>query len=555
MKVAKYIAEFLFQQGVRTVFMLSGTGSIHLDDAFAYNKGLKYICARHEAAAVMMAEANAKMNENLGVVISTTGPGGTNAIGGLVEAWVDSVPILVISGQVATNLIDNTTRSFGVQGFNIIDNVKSMTKYAKLVKDPSKIRFYLEKAMHLAKSGRPGPVWLDIPLDIQVADINLEEAIGYEPEVVDDIDENISEDVKNVLIELRKSKKPLIIVGQGVRNAGASSELIDLIDSLGVPAIASRMGQDILPYSMKNFLGLGGIKGRRYSSIIMKEADLVVSLGSSLAHPFAGDKCRAFSDSAKIMMVNIDEIELKKNTIRVDYPIHCDVKEFLTQINKSISNNDINLSSHKEWLDKCIDLKEKHPTIIPEFLQNPINSYYLMDRLEYYSEKHHVFVNDAGSANYISGQTLKFDKGQREITSGAFYSMGLAIPLAIGCSVDDDKRQVIVVTGDGSIELNIQELRTISQNNMNIKVFIINNGGYASIRNAQDDMVGGRYTDDIEILDFSKVAEAFQLPFILIEDFKTLDTVLPQVLTDEGPALIEVVCDRNQKIFSPFRKL
>ena len=552
MKVAKYIAEFLFQKGVRTVFMLSGTGSIHLDDAFAYHKGLKYICARHEAAAVMMASANAKLRQDLGVVIATTGPGGTNAIGGLVEAWVDSAPVLVLSGQVSTNLIVENVRSFGVQGFNIIESVRPMTKYAKTLKDPGKIRYYLEKATYLAKSGRPGPVWLDIPLDIQAADIDIEKLDSYVPELIPDSKQEMDKHIDVIIGLLKKSTKPLFVVGQGVRNAGAIPEFKTSIELVNAPFIASRLGQDILSYSHRNYFGLGGMRGRRYSKMIMKQADLVISLGSSLSYPFAGEKCDAFSRDAKIVMVNIDEAELNKPTLRIDFPIKNDVKKMLIQLIMRV--RDESLPDYGLWLRTCQGYKTKYPTVIPEYKRNPINSYYFLERLENYSNGKHIFVNDAGSAYYIGGQTLQFNKGQREVTSGAFASMGLAIPLAIGCATVDNDLQVLAVTGDGSMEVNIQELRTISHNNLNIKVFIINNGGYASIRHAQDNIVGGRYTDDSAILNFAKVADAFELPFHLIEKYEELDKQIPQILQEKGPTLIEVVCDREQEILSPLEE-
>lgn len=547
---AKYIAEFVYQQGVRTVYMLSGTGSIYLDDAFAFHDGLKYICARHEAAAVMMAEANAKITQNLGIVIATTGPGGTNAIGGLVEAWVDSVPVLVISGQVANEHIVEDVRSYGVQGFNIIKNVKNMTKYAEMVKDPTSIRYHMEKAIYLAKSGRPGPVWLDIPLDVQKAEIDIEELQGYEPETLQDVNQGIEGDVENIVNSLMLAKRPLIVIGQGIRNAMVIPEFKEFVKSVNAPVIASRLGLDILPYSYKNYFGLGGMRGRKHTALIMKQCDLILSLGSSLAFPFIGERSKTLSKDVKIIMVNTDKAELNKPGLKVEFPILKDVREVIVQLIKKI--RDVKMPDYSAWMETCSGYKEKYSTVVSEYKKNPINSYYFLERLEEHSKEKTIFVSDAGSSYYITGQTLKFNKGQRDITSGAFASMGLAIPLSIGCGSVNSNVDVLVVTGDGSIELNIQELRTISQNNLNIKVFVINNGGYASIRNSQDNICGGRYTDDAEILDFSKVAEAFELPFCLIENYEEIDEKIRRVLSKKGPALVEVVCDRDQKILKNF---
>ena len=548
-RLADYFANYLHDIGVKNVFMLSGTGSIHLDDAFAHQGSINYICARHEAAAAIMAEASAKLTGDIGVVIATTGPGGTNAIGGVVEAWVDSVPILVISGQVFVKQISKGVRSFGVQGFNIIENVQNITKYAVQVREPREIRFHLEKAIHEATTGRPGPVWLDIPFDVQSAMISPAELDGYTPElpVI-----NLKKDKVNGVIDiLLNSKKPLIAFGQGIRNAGVIPEFKHMLEQLRIPAITARMGLDILPFSNPYYFGLGGIRGQKAPVKIMKECDLIIALGTSLTHAFAGKHYDQFNSRAKLIMVNIDSLELTKPGLNIDLAIDMDLKEFI-----SILINDSKVykieNKYSEWLKRCRALKKGLPTLLPSYSGNPINSYYFVECLNKHSKKNHIFVDDAGSANYICSQGLKLRNGQRELTSGAFYSMGVALPLAIGAAVAEPSAQVIAVTGDGSIELNIQELRTMSHNNLNIKLFVINNGGYASIRKSQDDMTGGRYTDDEEVLNFSKVADAFELPFFILDDYVKLDEIISVILSENEPALIEVVCDPNQEIVEVF---
>ena len=547
-RLADYLTNYLCDLGVKNVFMLSGTGSIHLDDAFAHQKGMNYICARHEAAAALMATASAKLTGKIGVMIATTGPGGTNAIGGVVEAWVDSAPILVISGQVYNKQISKGVRSFGVQGFNIIENVKNITKYAVQITNPKKIRYHLEKSIDLATSNRPGPVWIDIPFDIQCKKIVPHELEPY-------INKNCNEreyDVKlinDAINALKESKKPIVVFGQGVRNSEAIAELNKLLNLLKVPSICARMGLDILDYSNPYYFGLGGMRGQEVPTKIMNECDLIIALGTSFTHAFAGQNYDQYNSEAKLIMVNLDSNEMYKKNLNVDIPVEIDVKAFMIELINHFSNTEISEQYHG-WLNRCNKLKNNIETNL--FEGNPINSYYFIEKLNKYSNKNDIFVNDAGSANYICSQGLKFKKGQRELTSGAFYSMGVAVPLAIGASVTRPEAQVIVITGDGSIELNIQELRTISINKLNIKIFVINNGGYASIRKSQDDMVGGRYTDDKEILDFSKVAEAFELPFYIIDDYKDFDFILEKVLSRNGPGLIEVVCDPRQKLLEVF---
>jgi len=547
MKVAEYIANFLAQQGVREIFMLSGTGSIYLDDAFAHQREMKYVCARHEAAAVIMAEAVAKLTGRLGVAVSTTGPGATNAAAGVVEAWVDSTPVMVISGQVSSSEISTHDRTFGIQGFDIVSHVESITKYSATVLDPSSIRYHLERAVHSAMTGRRGPVWLDIPIDIQSSQISPDNLVGFTPDINDDIAfDNLDSKLDSFIKLLSSSERPSVIFGQGIRASNTISEFKNLIELLDIPVVSARMAKDILSHSYRNYIGMGGYKGQVPPAKILKESDLILSLGTSHSVSFPVD------DNSKLICVNIDENILKKDDLKIDLSIHADLKDFIPLAVSRVENSNLNYS---QWMRSCIKVKEENPAITGDHLYNPINSYYLLSRLDENSSERHIFVNDAGSANYVSSQTLKLNHGQREITSGAFYSMGLAIPLAIGAASCMPESQIIAVTGDGSIELNLQELQTINLNNLNIKVFVINNGGYASIRDSQDSMCGGRYTDDEEILNFSKVANTFNMPFYFIDDYKDLDSKINQILAEDGPAMIEVLCDPSQHILSPYEEI
>ena len=545
MNLSKYVAEFLYQNGVRTVFMLSGTGSIHLDDAFAYHKGLKYICARHEAAAVMMATGYAKLNGGLGVVIATTGPGGTNAVGGLVEAWVDSVPVVVISGQVPNAQMQENSRYFGVQGFNIVPVVQSMTKFSKVIRNPQNIRKNLEHACFLAQNGRPGPVWLDIPWDVQSADIDLEGLPGYEPP--SQISERISNtDIEQLLAMLRTAKRPVVLAGQGIRSSHSYNEFIEFIERLEIPVMFSRIGLDLLSYSHHLNFGLAGMRGRRYCADILRDADMILGLATSLSFPTIGDAYIELNKNVRLVSVNIEEESLQGCSRKLDLSVKANIKDFLVELNLKL--RDFPFRVPPVWLQTCSLVKYDNPTVLSEYAQTPINSYFFIKKLEEKSSSDAVFVSDAGSAYYITGQGLDFEEERRQICSGAFASMGVAVPQSIGCSCAAPERQILVVTGDGSIELNIQELKTISQNKLNIKVFVLNNGGYASIRESQDVIMGGRYTDDENILNFSNVAKAFELPFHLLENHKTLDDDLEDILSIEGPVLTEVVCDRKQEI-------
>ena len=547
MLLAEYIVDFLYDLGVRKIFMLSGTGSVKLDDAFARKQGMEYICARHEATAVVMAEAVAKLQNTIGVSVVTTGPGGTNAIPGVIEAWVDSVPVLIISGQVKTKqYIDD--RAFGIQGFNIVDNLKKFTKYSAFIDDPKTIKYHLEKAVHEAYSGRPGPVWLDIPMDLQSAEIDLENMIGFTPE--DPVHQNtVANGKTNDLIELiLKSNKPVVAFGRGVKISDCKQELIEFLRKTNIPSISARMANDVLDYSDQSYFGMGGIRGRRSAVNIMKEADLLITLGTSNCYTFFGDDEILQSD-CKIAVVNIDDKIFKRNDISIDLGIRSDLKQFLIDINSKIKDID-----YQPWLDECHKIKNDNPMVTEDLARNPINSYYLARTLSEITDSRHIFTNDAGSSNYISSQSLNFNKGQRELTSGAFYTMGLTLPLAIGAAVVEPESQIIAITGDGSIELNIQELQTININNLNIKIVVINNGGYASIRDSQDAMCGGRYTDDEQILNFMKIADAFGLDFEIIQDFNDIKPIMKKVMSNNRPTIIEVVCDDSQYMIQPTKE-
>lgn len=545
MLLADYIVDFLFDAGVRKIFMLSGTGSVQLDDAFARKRGMEYVCARHEATAIVMAEAVAKLTNTIGVSVVTTGPGGTNAIAGVIEAWTDSVPVLVISGQVSSDqYIDD--RAFGIQGFNIIDNVKKFTKYSAFIDDPSTIKFHLEKALHEAFSDRPGPVWIDIPMDLQSAKIDLDKMPGFTPEKNDS--QNINNQVDDFLELVKQAKRPVVAFGRGVKLSNCKNELLEFLRKTNIPSVSARMANDILPHSDKNYFGMGGIRGRRSAFGVMKDADLLITLGTSNCYTFFGDD-EILNKDCKLVVVNIDDKIFERKDIQIDFPIKCDLKKFLLQVNKKVKN--INFET---WLSNCQKVKNDNPMVTKDLERNPINSYYLAKTLSEITDSRHIFTNDAGSSNYISSQSLNFDKGQRELTSGAFYTMGLTLPLAIGAAVSEPESQIIAITGDGSIELNIQELQTINVNNLNIKIVVINNGGYASIRDSQDAMCGGRYTDDEQILNFKKIADAFELDFEIIQDYKLIKPTMEKVLSNDRPTIIEVVCDDSQYMIVPTKE-
>ena len=559
-RVADYIASFLVEKGVKDLFVLTGYGAMYLNDAIAAHPTLKYYCVRNEATSPMMAEAYARIKQVPAAVCLTAGPGSTNAVPGLAEAWVDSAPIIVISGQVHR---DHTTykanisglRTFGTAEINIIPIVKPLTKYAQEVSNPNLIRYYLEKAFYLATAGRPGPVWLDVPLDIQYAHVDPKSLKGFVPPKLHK-NMRLEGQIERLIKFLNRSKRPLIVAGQGIKQAGASRQFKNLARLINAPVILTRLGLDLLPYSHPNNMGLGGIKGSRYCVSVMKKADLVICLGARLAIPFVGSKLDMFDTRAKIVAVDIEKAELEKPGVKIDLPIHDNVLDFLNKLSDRLSQEKIKKS--RQWLQHCQKLKRDNPMVIPQMRRNPIDLYYFMSRLDEISSKNNILVTDAGSNYYVGGQVFRFEKGQKEVTSATFAAMGLSIPLAIGAAVAKPRTKVLAVTGDGSLELNMQELKTMSYYNLNIKLFVINNGGYVSIRNWQDTFFGGRHigSDDktgAETLNLKKVAEAFDLNYECINQWEEIDTKLKQITSVDGPVFVEVVCDNRQRIIEPIK--
>lgn len=562
-RVADYIAQFLVDKGVEDIFVLTGNGSMYLNDGIASQPRLNYIAARHETAATLMAESYARLKQSLGAVCVTSGPGAANAVSGLVEAWVDSAPIMVISGQVQkthTTRLANTPnlRTFGNAEIDIISIVKPITKYAEMITEPGTIRYHLEKAFHLATTERPGPVWIDVPMDIQSALVDPALLLEFSPSHEVTPLESIQPKLKELISLLKKAKKPLFVAGHGVRQSKSIKEFKKLIKSLDIPVMFSRLGLDILPFSDPRNVGLGGIKGQRYCKNITSQTDLVVSFGNRLSIPFVGYKSGEFAPNAKKVMIDIEESELLKPGINIDLPIRADLKIVISELTRLLKKE--KLPNTKSWLKYCQKLKIDYPMITPEMKENPINLYHFMSRLDTLSKKNNIFITDAGSNYYVGGQVYKYQKGQRELTSGAFAAMGLTVPLAIGASIGDKKAQILAVTGDGSIELNIQELKTTSYYNLNIKLFVINNGGYVSMRNWQDNFFEGRRigSDDdtgAETLNFKDIAQAFSLSYESIKDVGEIDAKIRKVIKDDKPMLIEVFCDDKQKIIEPIEDL
>ncbi len=556
MRVTDYIAEVIYKQGVDTVFMVAGGGMMFLSDGIAMHPHLEAVCTHHEQAAAMAAVSYAKYRSDLGVCYVTTGCGGTNAVTGLLNAWQDSTPCLFVSGQSKRKeTIRNSglrLRQFGVQEADIIEIVQTLTKYAVMVNKPELIAYHLDKAIFLAKHGRPGPVWLDIPLDVQGASVDPRKMqrfsgadfMGSNPAVPTD------SEIQECLEAIKKADRPIVIAGQGIRLGKAINEFKAFVEKLQVPFVVSKLGIDLLPATHQLYIGRIGNKGDRPGNLAVQNADLIISVGCRLSVSSTGHEYANFGRAARIIVVDIDPVEHQKNTVRIDSFIHSDARVFLDKI-----LNQGSLPPRSSWLTKCQHWKTKYPVFRPEYADDSqgINLYYFIDCISEVVPDNGAVVWDAGATSTAVGQALRLMAGQRSITSGGQGEMGYALPASIGVCYARGKKQVIGITGDGSLQMNIQELQTIVHNNLPIKIFVTNNDGYLSIRATQSRFFDGRFigTDSRSGVSFpslKKIAAAYGITYSRLSSCKNLKTKLKDVVKLPRAVLCEVMCIRDQEI-------
>jgi acetolactate synthase I/II/III large subunit len=558
MKLSDYIVKFFEDNNIDTVFMVSGGGCMHLVDSFGNSKLIQYWCTEHEQAAAMAAEAYSKKTNIPCIVLVTSGPGATNTITGLLGAYQDSIPCIFISGQAKRkqtvyNSEITGLRQMGVQEVNIIPIVESITKYAIMVNEPEKIKFYLQKALYMAKEGRPGPVWIDIPLDVQSALIDEDILSGFNPENVQTAyKETKQSDFEYFVQALKKSKRPVIIGGHGIRLANFCEGFDKFVLEHKIPVVTPIMGIDILYGNHICNIGRIGTKGTRAGNFSMQNADLIISMGSRLSVSVTGHEYELFAREAKKIIIDIDPIEHKKNTISYDKLIIADIKDFL---NKIINTYDNDIPVFTDWNNKCNQWKTEYPVILPEYNNddNGINYYKFIDLINKYSSPEMSIVSDAGSAFYIVSQAINLKKDQRYITSGAIATMGFSVPAAIGVSVAENKGKVISITGDGSVQQNIQELQVIKFHSLPIKLFIMNNNMYFSIHQTQkkffnSNFVGESKDSGISAPDFQKIAYAYDISYHKINKIKDAEEKIPEILASNEPEIIEIMVDKKQEI-------
>ena len=548
MKLSDFVLDFIKQIGVKSVFTVSGGGCIHLIDSLG-KSGLEYVCVHHEQSATMAAEGYTRTKDQIGVSIVTTGPGGTNAITGVLGCWLDSIPSIIISGQVSLSQISEGTncRQIGDQEFDIISTIKSMTKYSVMIKDKNEILYHLQKAYHLATTGRPGPVWIDIPLDIQASQIDIESLPQFEIPVNDiRLSKN---DLSECISLLENSKKPLIVTGNGIRLSNSVDLLDSFLNKTKIPIITSiHSGIDCIDNSYEYYAGRIGILGQITANQLVQESDLLICLGTRLPVKMTGYDTANFSPLSKKIIVDIDENEINKHKFHFDLKIVDDLKNFLSKIN----NEDINLNI-SEWQRQVKDIRSKQVYFQDKHLncKDYLSYYYFISKASGYFKQIPI-VTSNGSAHVITLQNYNINKNQRVFTNVGCASMGYGLPAAIGACFAVDKSEVICIEGDGSIMMNLQELQTVKTHNLPIKIFIINNDGYISIKITQESFFNGNEyasgkESGVEIPNFQKISDAFGIRYFSIKNNNEIDVQLQEIMNYNGPCIVELFTHPREK--------
>jgi acetolactate synthase-1/2/3 large subunit len=568
MNVADYIIKFLEKKGVDTVFMVTGGQAMFLNDAVFRSSKIKPVFNHHEQASAMSAEAFGRVRGNVGVAMVTAGPGSVNALNGVLGAWADSSPMIVISGQ--SNLsnvsyMQNTKiRQIGLQGIYTQPLIVPITKYFVTIDDPAKVFQYLQQAFLSATSGRKGPVWLEVPLDIQrmevpkniAAKLNTTNSKDMNQKSKDVLSEKV---IKDILELLYQSKRPLILAGQGIHLAGATVEFTKLVNKVNAPVVTTRLGIDLIESDNKLFIGRPGLYGDRPGNFTVQNADLIICIGARLDTGIVGYDPKDWGRHAKKVVIELDPEELEKPGINIDIKVKADAFDFLDLLNKEIEEK--NLPDITSWVDYCNKLKKDYPMVLPEYKSSKlVNSYYFSEQLSKLADKNDLVLVDTSSVFHVTCQTWKIKKGQRFITTGGISTMGYW-PAAIGACVASGRR-TIVVTGDGSLQMNVQELATVKQNKLPIKIFVINNHGYLLIRHTQKTWLGGRMMGEspktgLWCPDLDKLAAAYQIKYFEIASTKDVDKKIKLVLNFKGPVICSIESPTWQPIIprvSSFRR-
>ena len=566
-KVSDYIADHIAEWGIRDVFTVTGGGAMHMNDAFGHHPKLHCTYQHHEQACAMAAEAYARMDNRMAAVCVTTGPGATNAITGVLGGWMDSIPMLVFSGQAryATTVAASglKLRSMGVQECNIVPVVTSITKYAQMIIHPEDIRYHLEKALYMAVNGRPGPVWLDIPLDVQGAVIETEELRGYDPqENPEEKPAEISQDViQQILDKIEKSRRPVLFPGNGVRLAGAMDDFQKLVNILGVPVITGMSSVDAMESEHPYFAGRSGGTGTRPGNFALQNSDVLLSIGNRQGFAQTGFQYQDWARGSYTILNDIDENELKKPSLHVSLPVCGDAGDLIRKLICAAELRGADetnpLFKGRDWIRQCQVWKQKYPVVTAKHYETVeegcTNIYAFYEELSKAMQEGQTLMVSVGTSRVAGSQAFRVKKGQRFITNPNTASMGFCLPAATGICVAQPGKPVVCVTGEGSLQMNLQELQTIWQNRLPVKLFVINNQGYHSIRQTQQSyfeppLVGvGAESGDLSFPDLSKIIPAYGFSYRAVHAAEELPETLHQVLEETGASVCEVFVTKYQK--------
>ncbi|MCR5566896.1 MAG: thiamine pyrophosphate-binding protein [Clostridiales bacterium] len=562
-RLADYVADFLAGHGVTDVFSVVGGGAMHLNDAFGHHEKLRVTYNHHEQACAMAAEAYARLDNRIAAVCVTTGPGGTNALTGVLGGWLDSIPMFIVSGQVrydttarfAMKETGAAVRAMGDQEYDIVKSAAPMTKYAVMIEDPRTVRYHLERAWHLAVTGRPGPVWIDIPVNFQGRYIETDTLQGYDPAEDDAaLPPPVAEEtVRTVLEKIRQAKRPVFHAGYGIRLSGGYEAFRRAMEKLNIPVVTYWNAVDLIEDGHPLYCGRAGNMGDRPGNWAIQNADLILAVGTRISIRQVGYNWKTWARAAEVIMVDADPNEMKKPTLHVEMPVHADAKDFLEKIADAAEER---VFRGEAWLEKCRGWKRDYPAVLPrQWEENgeTANVYAFVRYLSSRLPENSLTAVSNGACCVVGNQAYVIRKGSRMVINSAVASMGYGLPAAIGTCIGGGRRETICLEGDGSIMMNLQELQTILTNRLPVKIFLINNSGYHSIRITQANLFAGRTkvgigpeSGDLSFPEFRKIAEAFGYPYYSARSNAEMKAVVDEVLRLEGPVFTEIFTDTRQ---------
>ncbi len=551
-RLSDYILKFLKCTGVKHIFMLPGGMSMYINDSMGYDKEIQYVCMLHEQACAFAAESYARVTNNLGVVCTTCGPAATNTLTGVAGAWIESTPLLVLTGQVKRSDLtkDVNLRQLGIQEVRIVDMAKPITKYAVCITDPKKIRYELEKAVFIAQEGRKGPVLLDIPVDVQACMIDEDELECFRPHIktyeIKDVE------LKTIINKLNTAKRPVIYAGAGINFANAKKDFLRLVEKLNIPVLTHWNAMDLLECTHRLYMGHPGAVGQRAANFVLQNSDLLISIGTRLSLLQTGYNYECFAKNSFHIMVDIDKAELNKKTLHPNLKIHCDAGVF---IKKLLACTDLKPNDNMKWILQCKEWNRKYSTLNPKWLDdtNYVNSYYFMDELSKQMSSDDVFCSGrAGTCVDATIQAFNVKKNQEIFVTKGLSAMGNGLPAAIGAAYATGKK-IILVNGDGGFVMNIQELEVVRRANLPIKIYILDNQGYSTVRNTQTNLFSHHLVacdceSGLTLGNIKRITEAYNIKTFEINKYSEMSKIIDESLKYEGPSLTMVRIDPDQPI-------